>query len=412
MEFDLNVYRQSCPCGKPHILSVRDIWLEHGAINKLFTVLSEWKRPAIVSDGNTYKAVGELVGGIIRESGLPYNSVVLPPEGLHADEHGVALAEKRLRGAEDLLIAAGSGTIHDIVRYLASKRDIPFISVPTAASVDGFVSMVAAMTWDNCKKTFPAVAPLYVFADTDVFSAAPPRLTASGFSDLLGKYTALADWRIANLLTGEYYCERVAGLMRKAVKEAVGHPRDSERLMYGLLLSGLAMQMVGNSRPASGAEHHLSHFWEMEVQNGPLDALHGEKVGVGLLLCARKYHGLSTALKEGSLCPVDPSGRIKEEIMAGFPDAKMRTEIMTENSLDPLAELNGEEILNHRAEICHVLDEIPSPEELSVQLKEVKGKTRMEELGLDQEFEALSLRFSPYVRKRLTMMRLCKLLKP
>jgi glycerol-1-phosphate dehydrogenase [NAD(P)+] len=312
MDFDLNTLQQRCPCGQSHTLQVRDIWLERGAIDRMPSLLCAWERPAVLFDENTYKAAGERIGRVFRERGLTLNPIILPPKGLHANEHGVALAEGALSGAEDLLIAAGSGTIHDITRYLANKRDIPFISVPTAASVDGFVSTVAAMTWDNCKKTFPAVAPLYVFADTDVFSAAPPRLTASGFGDLLGKYTALADWRIANLLTGEYYCDRVAGLMQKAVKEAVEHPEDTERLMYGLLLSGLAMQMVGNSRPASGAEHHLSHFWEMEVQNGPMDALHGEKVGVGLLLCARKYHSISAALKEGSLGTANVSGLWKK----------------------------------------------------------------------------------------------------
>ena len=158
--------------------------------------------------------------------------------------------------------------------------------------MDGFVSNVAAMTWKGLKKTVPAVAPLAVFADTDIFAHAPRRLTASGVSDLLGKYICLADWKIASLLTGEYICSEIIEMEEKALKTvcscvkgiASGEPEDCEKLMYALILSGLAMQMVGNSRPASCAEHHLSHLWEMEVVNGPLDALHGEKVSVGTLL--------------------------------------------------------------------------------------------------------------------------------
>ena len=163
------------------------------------------------------------------------------------------------------------------------------MSVPTAASVDGFVSNVAAMTWKGLKKTVPAVPPVAVFADTRIFADAPARLTASGVSDLLGKYICLADWKIAHLLTGEYICDRIVELEEKALRTVVSSLREiaqgegngCEELMYALILSGLAMQMVGNSRPASCAEHHLSHLWEMEVINEKLDALHGEKVSVG-----------------------------------------------------------------------------------------------------------------------------------
>ena len=106
-------------------------------------------------------------------------------------------------------------------RYLAYQYKIPFISVPTAASVDGFVSNVAAMTWKGLKKTVPAVAPLAVFADTDIFAHAPRRLTASGVSDLLGKYICLADWKIASLLTGEYICSEIIEMERKSPENSL-----------------------------------------------------------------------------------------------------------------------------------------------------------------------------------------------
>ncbi len=76
-------------------------------------------------------------------------------------------------------------------------------------------------------------------------------------------------------------------------------PEACSHLMYALLLSGLAMQMVGNSRPASGAEHHVSHLLEMEIFNPNLDAYHGEKVGVGLLLASRVYHRDAELLRDG-----------------------------------------------------------------------------------------------------------------
>ena len=130
------------------------------------------------------------------------------------------------------------------------------------------------MTWGGYKKTLPGVAPDIVLADVSVIKEAPLYLALSGVGDILGKYTALADWKIAHALTGEFFCPTIEGMTRDAVKavyeccEKVGE-RDShamEQLTYALLLSGLAMQLMGNSRPASGAEHHISHLIEMEPE--------------------------------------------------------------------------------------------------------------------------------------------------
>ena len=165
------------------------------------------------------------------------------------------MSEKEYKNI-DFMIAVGSGTIHDITRYHAYEKKIPFLSVPTAASVDGFVSTVAAMTWHGFKKSFTAVAPCFVLADSEIFSKAPLRLTASGVGDLLGKYTALCDWKIAHIITGEYICDKVVDMEYEVLKDlcanldGIGSQNIEayENLMYGLLLSGIAMQMIGNSK--------------------------------------------------------------------------------------------------------------------------------------------------------------------
>jgi glycerol-1-phosphate dehydrogenase [NAD(P)+] len=411
MRFDFKALSDSCECGKEHKLDVRDIYLEPGALDRLPGVLSEnqWNSPAILADENTWKAAGEKAYSLLEAEQIKCTSVILPPDGLHADEHGVALAEKDIARETDVLLAVGSGTVHDITRYIANKCGLPFISIPTAASVDGFVSTVAAMTWKGCKQTFQAVAPLYVLADTDIFTNAPRRLTASGFGDLLGKYTALADWRIANLLTGEYICERVIHLTEQALEAVVAAPEDCERIMYGLLLSGLAMQMVGNSRPASGGEHHLSHFWEMEVCNGPLDALHGEKVGVGLLLCAEEYRNIGNTLMRGDAVPISVDGLLEKELESGFPDVAMRDELRRENTPDPLASISGEDILRNSERICEIIDRIPTVSDMTELIRAAGGKITMADIGLDPALKDYSLCYSPYVRLRLTLMRLRKL---
>ena len=137
--------------------------------------LKEYISPLLICDTNTLKATEECMEDIYDRCQV----LTLDAEGLHADEHAVEIVENYMEEDIDLILAVGSGTIHDISRYLAYQYKIPFISVPTAASVDGFVSNVAAMTWKGLKKTVPAVAPLAAFADTDIFAHAPRRLTAS-----------------------------------------------------------------------------------------------------------------------------------------------------------------------------------------------------------------------------------------
>ena len=288
MKIDVQEFRKPCACGRTHEIVVDDMIIEKGAIQRLphimKTYYSEYKTIAMLCDDNTYAAAGKLV-----EELLPgVITIKLNPENLHADEHGVEAAQKHLDkyAGIDFLIAAGSGTIHDITRYHAYEKKLPFLSIPTAASVDGYVSTVAAMTWHGFKKSFTAVSPRFVLADSEIFSKAPLRLTASGVADLLGKFTALCDWKIGHVVTGEYICDTVVDMEYKVLKELCenlhgirNHDLSAyENLMYGLLLSGIAMQMIGNSRPASGAEHHMSHLWEMSAINEPIDFYHGEKV--------------------------------------------------------------------------------------------------------------------------------------
>ena len=148
MKIDINQFLKQCSCGRTHEILVDDIIIESGAIKKLPEILSrerfaDKKAIVMICDTNTYDVAGKQVEALVP--GM--KKVVLNPDNLHANEHGVGLCEEGLKetGEPDLMIAVGSGTIHDITRYHAYNKNIDFISVPTAASVDGFVSTVAAM---------------------------------------------------------------------------------------------------------------------------------------------------------------------------------------------------------------------------------------------------------------------------
>lgn len=419
MNIDVSVFSGMCTCGKAHEIRVKDIVIEEGAVDKLEDslrdgVLSVCKHPVILCDDNTKAAAKPYMEGIWERC----SEIQLDPDNLHANNHGVALIHEQWKEEYDLILAVGSGTIHDLSRFVAYEKGISFVSVPTAASVDGFVSTVAAMTWDGMKKTMPAQAPDYVYADTRIFGKAPYRLNASGASDLLGKYIALVDWKIAHELTGEYICERICQMEMDALEEVSacledlkqGSVEANEKLMYALLLSGLAMQMIGNSRPASCAEHHVSHLWEMEIINDYVDALHGEKVSIGLVLNTELYEEIAKSIKAGT-CKVKPYEGLEEELLQNtFGKKGLYEAMLAENTPDPMLQVDPKVLEEKLPKIAELIDELPTKEEMIALLKKGGCVKDVEEIGLSKDLIPLTLALSPYVRNRLSFNRIRKML--
>ena len=247
-----------------------------------------WDDVLVVSDANTHEVIGsglarELASREVRCREFVFSERV----GLLAGPGEVERVRERLRGGAHA-VAAGSGVITDIVRYASHLDDRDFVSMPSAASMDGYASSVAALQIDGVKVTYPARAPVAIFADPRVAAAAPAELTRAGLGDLLAKATARVDWLAAHLLYGERFEEaveqRVLGPLGFAAANAgsvLGGDADAVRaLLEGLIESGAAMAMAGNSRPASGCEHHASHFWDLLAARGlRRHASHGLQVG-------------------------------------------------------------------------------------------------------------------------------------
>lgn len=420
MRVDTDDFARPCGCGKNHHIEVKGILIEEGAVEKLEEAMSdgflkEYISPLLICDTNTCKVTEEIMEDIYDRCQV----LVLDAEGLHADQHAIEVVENNMEEDIDLILAVGTGTIHDISRYVAFQYKIPFISVPTAASVDGFVSTVAAMTWNGLKKTVPAAPPIAVYADSNIFAAAPRRLNASGVSDLFGKYICLADWKIAHMLTDEYICDEIIELEEKALRTvrsclddiAQGDRESCEKLMYALILSGLAMQMVGNSRPASCAEHHLSHLWEMEVINGPLDALHGEKVSIGTLIVLREYNRIARAIREGRCRVLSEREDDTELLEKTFGKKHLLEGIIEENTPDPLEEVSPARLEPCLSEIADIIEELPREEELVHAMDKAGCKQSVYEIGLTEEIISQSLKLAPYVRRRLSFLRVSRMLE-
>ncbi len=408
MIIDSKQYNRPCTCGRTHQMVTEYCVIKADCMAEANGYIAQSGLHGFavaIYDENTYRATA-------GKHPTADCEIILPPENLHADNHGVALAKAELPENADYLIAVGSGTVHDITRYCAYEMGIPFVSCPTAASVDGFCSSVAAMTWDGYKKTFTAVAPKLVIADSEILSRAPARLTNSGFGDMIGKFIALADWRIAHLLTGEYFCpvihdmtmDATLAVSKNASAIQRGDPTAIEKLIYGLLMSGLAMQMLGNSRCASGAEHHISHLIEMQPEGlgAASAALHGEKVGVGTLQVCREYHRMRT---DGIKPRNDYSAPDRAYIEAMFGD-RLSAAIIKENERDCALTVSAASVTEHWNEICAVIDGIPTYDELMEKYQILGAKTTLSEIEIPEDKLDILLEYSPLVRNRLTLMRL------
>ena len=415
MRVEADDFARPCSCGRNHHVDVKEILIESGAVNALEEAMSDgflknYISPLLICDTNTKKATEEIMENIYDRCQV----LVLDAEDLHADNYAVEIVENFMDEDIDLVLAVGSGTIHDISRYVARQYKIPFISVPTAASVDGFASTVAAMTWHGMKKTLPGVAPMAIFADTDIIAKAPKRLNASGVSDLLGKYICLADWKISHILTSEYYCEYIVELEERALKTvgsslraiAAGEKEACEELMYALILSGLAMQMVGNSRPASCAEHHMSHLWEMEVLNDKLDALHGEKVSVGTMLVLKTYKKIAKAIRKG-MCHAKPFEAADMQLLEDtFGKKGLLQSVLDENGKELLEDVEPAKLERHLTDIADIIEELPDEVEMLHMLEKAGCKMTVYEIGLDENIISISLKLAPYVRRRLSLLRI------
>ena len=419
MRVDADDFARPCSCGREHHIDVKEIIIESGAIGKLEEEMSdgdlkEYISPLLICDTNSYKATEELMEDIYDRCQV----LILDAEDLEADERAVEIVENYMEEDIDLVLAVGAGTIHDLSRFVAHQYRIPFVSVPTAASSDGFTSTVADMTWNGVKKVFQASAPLFVFADTDIFAKAPGRLTAAGVSDILGKYIALADWKIASLLTDEYYCAEVVNLETKAIRMvkdnlkeiAAGEEDACEKLMYALVLSGLAMQMTGNSRPASGAEHHLVHLWDMEVVNGHLNALHGEKVSAATMLILLEYKKIADAIRRGTCYVHTCTEEDRELLQETFGRKGVLEALEKENAPELLEEVNTETFSEILPEILKIIDALPGVTDMQEMMSAAGCVSRVRDIGLPGEVIETSLRLAPYTRRRLSLLRLRKML--
>ena len=385
------------------------------------------RRMVVVADRNTDAAVGSSVAEVLEADGFAVTRIVLAGDHIHADEISLARVLARSPSDSSLFIAAGSGTITDITRYISFRLGMPFISVPSAASVDGYASIGSPLVIEGVKRTHYGQVPLGIFADPAVLSAAPAELTAAGVGDILGKITSSADWRLGHLLWDEPFDERIAARSRDAAQicidniEAIAARSETGmvRLMESVIESGRCMIDFGESRPASGAEHHISHLWEMHgLASGVETSLHGAQVGVAALLTADIYAQLRQLTRDDARAAVErlsyPDREAQEADIRSAYGAMADTIIRDHEAFLALSP-DDQRALAVRAldrwdEVQQIAAEVPTPEFFADILRRVGGPATAEELGLLPEHARVGVRFGHYLRERFTVVKLARLL--
>ncbi len=301
--------KESCECKRMHALTAKHICIAPRAIEKIPDFIKEFKckRPFLLMDQNTRAAAGERVFCVLKESEISFGEYTFQEDSLEPDERAVGSAVMHFDSACDLVIAIGSGVLNDIGKILASTKGMPYFIVGTAPSMDGYASASSSVSLDGLKVSLPSKCADVIIGDIDILKNAPMEMLKAGLGDMLAKYISIAEWRIANVITGEYYCERVANLVRLALKRCTDNAKGLlnreeaavKAVFEGLVIGGVAMAFAGVSRPASGVEHYISHILDMRgLEFGTRVDLHGTQCAAATYISASLYQALKVIVPD------------------------------------------------------------------------------------------------------------------
>jgi glycerol-1-phosphate dehydrogenase [NAD(P)+] len=252
------------------------------------------RTPILIADQNTWEAAGKALFEIFSRKGYRDTKIFIfdDVEPVYGDDIHIARIRAVLEGNDLVAVAVGSGTINDIVKRASYECGKAYMVVATAPSVDGYTAFGSAIAVEGFKTTLPGNPPVAVIADLDILCKAPYLMIASGYGDLAAKVPAGADWKIADIVGIEPIHRQSWDIVQSPLrtrlsnpeKLALRDPKAIEGLFLGLAQVGYAMQLYQDSRPASGAEHMMSHVWEMEhVKIHGQSPSHGFKVAIGTL---------------------------------------------------------------------------------------------------------------------------------
>lgn len=402
-------FKKPCPCGRIHETAIKDVVIESGAVKKTGKILKRnnfSKNILLVADENTLKAAE----GVL-ESLSDFNVELKVYENLRlATIEEVEAVERIISGKDISILSVGTGSINDTCRLAAARMDKLLCIFATAPSMDGFASYGSPLVAGGFKSTWDAKSPEVIIGDTKILASAPNELKSAGFGDMVAKYVGLADWQISALLTGEYYCERIADLTRNAVDElmemadkvTVNDETTAGKIFEALLKTGIGMSFAKNSRPASGSEHIISHLIEcVELRDGIIPNYHGDDIGVCTLETLKYYNELA----EYESIETKNENPNWNEIYEFY--GNMAEEVKKINEpVNIIDDVDKDELKNKWGEIRKIIKSIPSYEECKKAMETAGCKITVADIGKSQKLFDDCFEYSPYMRARLTLLRM------
>lgn len=420
-----NLSEKSCLCGREHIFTSKVV-AEKGAIKKLPGILEEMgmHRAFIIADKNTYSAAGEKVVAILQNTGIKTKCYIFSKENLEPNEENVGLAAMNFDPTFDVVIGVGSGVINDISKIIANVSGKKYIIVGTAPSMDGYASATSSMTMEGLKISLNSTCADVIVGDIDILCNAPIKMMVSGLGDMLAKYVSICDWRISNLINGEYYCEEIANLVRTSLKKCVDNAEgllkregDAVKFVFeGLTICGAAMKFAGCSRPASGVEHYLSHIWDMRgIEFGTPVELHGIQCAIGTLISVKLYEKIK------SIAP-DKQKALKYVEAFDFHAWSEELRRFLGKSAESMIALEAKEqkynLESHKKRIDIIIEkwddilkiiqeELPTLSQLETLFDKVGLPKTMEEIGISSELLPMTFKSAKDMRDKYVLPRLC-----
>lgn len=407
-------FKKPCPCGRKHETTVQDVRIGSGLVTEVGTILKEnnfSENILLVADKNTLKAAEGILESI-RDFNveLKIYDFIRVADMKHVDE-----LVSMIKDRDIAVLSVGTGSVNDPCRLACARADKKLCIFATAPSMDGFASDTSPIVKDGFKSSYVAKSPEVIIGDTRILAAAPSYLKSSGFGDMMAKYVGLIDWRVSNLLTDEYICERVAKLTKDAVDilltmadcVTVNDEETAGKIFESLLMTGIAMSFVKNSRPGSGCEHIIAHLIEcLQLPLGIIPNYHGEDVGVCTLEMLKFYNEL--ALIEnvtGAYENVDWDTVFR---VYGDMAEDVRKLNFPENIVDSV---KPESIGENWQKIREIIRSVPSYDEVRAAMVKAGCKISVADIEKEQEYFDLCVKYSPYMRKRLTLLRIRDMIK-
>ena len=416
-----------CSCSCDHTTPSQDIYVGSGLVDKIPGYIRSrglGTHCVLVADNITYEVAGRRVSETLKAAGYQVIECVIVREGhMEPDERAVGEVLLSIQPETEFLVAVGSGSITDTTRVNAARTGLPFVSVGTAPSMDGYTSVVAPLTFKGLKIHRHGPCPEIIVCDTEILKTAPLSMVCAGVGDVLGKYIAKCDWIIGQIINDEPYCPVCGEIVTDAITNLLDNVDEIRArtdkgiriLIEALLLAGVTIMIVGHTRAVASVEHNVAHYWEMmQMLRSKAAPSHGASVGVATLLVWPMF----TRFADEDLSKLDldsiKARRLSREqrekwMLHAYGEAN-GSAIMEENPGDFLTWQEQERRILRAQEnmdkIREAIAQMPPYEQVKDAMTKLGAQLTAEDCGVDKELLNTSMHCAKDYRTRYTLFKL------